>query len=181
MKKSNKWDKIYGKNEVFWIFYKMEPSRIHDFNSFGSYINSKLVCPKWMEPNFRYFSCYLWNIITSKLLKLESSETTQIKEFSKLFKTIMDFNDLSFSVIEQSLIKRLGLFFFCHCHTLKPHTDFKTIRCMQKLQIFLDLFLKGFKRLLEAEICRFRILQNAWNTLYLSGSLLRMEFAMILI
>ena len=133
MKKSNKWDKIHGKNEVFWIFYKMEPSRIHDFNSFGSYINSKLVCPKWWEPDLRFFSCYLWIIITSKLLKLESSETTQIKEFSKLFKTIMDFNGLSFLVIEQSLIKRLHLlFFFCHCHTLKPHTDFKTIRWLQK-------------------------------------------------
>ena len=112
MKKSIKWDKIHSKNEVFWIFYKMEPSRIHDSNLFGSYINSKLVCPKWWEPDLRFFSCYLWIIITSKLLKLESSETTQIKEFSKLFKTILDFNGLSFLVIEQSLIKGLRPLFF---------------------------------------------------------------------
>ena len=178
MKKSNKWDKIHGKNEVFWIFYKMEPSRIHDSNSFGSYINSKLVCPKWWEPDLRFFSCYLWIIITSKLLKLESSETTQIRVFEALQ------NDHGFlwfvffsywTILDQKIASP---FLFCHCHTLKPHTDFKTIRWLQKSsqqheilhaktadQDLFRSFFRSLKRLLEAEICRFRILQNAWNTL----------------
>ena len=72
---------------------------------------------------WNFCCCYLWIIITSKLLKLESFKTTQIKEFSKLFKTNMDFNHLSVLVIEQSLIKGLRPLFFCHCHTLKPLID----------------------------------------------------------
>ena len=46
MKKSNIWYQVQGKNEVFWILYKMEPSRNHDSHSFTSYINSKLVTLK---------------------------------------------------------------------------------------------------------------------------------------
>ena len=112
MKKSYKWDKIHGKNEVFWSFYKMEPSRIHDSNHFEA-----TSIQSWFDQNDRsqiwdFCCCYPWIIITSKLLKLESFKTTQIKEFSKLFKTIMDFNHLSFLVIEQSLIKGLRLHFF---------------------------------------------------------------------
>ena len=46
MKKSNEWYEIQGKNEVFWILYKMEPSRNHDSCSFWSFIKSKLVTLK---------------------------------------------------------------------------------------------------------------------------------------
>ena len=86
----------------------------------------------------------------------------------------MDFNDLSFLVIEQSLIKGLRLLFFFATHTLKPHTDFKTIQCLQKSSqqheilhaktanqdLFRFFFFRSLQRLQKAEIYRFRILQN---------------------
>ena len=83
----------------------MESSRNRDSHSFTSYINSKIVTLKRLTLGSRFLSSYLKSIITSKVLKLQCSVRAQMKDFSKLFETVMDFKGLSFLVIEKSLIK----------------------------------------------------------------------------
>ena len=112
IKKSNEWNEIQGKIEVFWIHYKMELSRNHDSYPFRSCINSKLVTLKRLQPDSRFLSSYLWSIVTSKVLKLQCSVRAQMTDISKLFETIMDFKGLSFLVTEQSLIKNQRPVFF---------------------------------------------------------------------
>ena len=115
LKTPNEWNEIQGKIEVFWILYKMESSRNHDSYPFRSCINSKLVTLKRLQPDSRFLSSYLLSIITFKVLKLQCSVRAQMKDFLKLFKTIIDFKGLPFLVTKQSTIKKLRLlFFFCH-------------------------------------------------------------------
>ena len=45
-------------------------------------------------------------------MKLQCSVRAQMKDFSKLFETIMDFKGLSFLVTEQSLMKKQRPVFF---------------------------------------------------------------------
>ena len=78
---------------------------------------------------------------------------------------------IKFCVIQKFCEKMTG--------TLKSHTDFKAIWLLQKLSQYHEIlhvksadhdlsgsFFRSLKKLLEAEICCFRIPQNAWNTLY---------------
>ena len=60
----------------------------------------------------RHFSGCLLSFITSKVLMLECPKTAQMKDFLKLFKTVMDFKGLSFIVTEQPFNKKLRPVFY---------------------------------------------------------------------
>ena len=84
----------------------MKLCRIDSFALFRSCINSKFDSFQCWKPDLRFFGNHLQSIVTSNVLKLGCSETAQMKDFSKLFKTIMNFFSLSFLVTEQSLVKK---------------------------------------------------------------------------
>ena len=58
------------------------------FHLFNMLYQFKFGYSEMMDTRFKIFD--LINILTSKVLKLECSERAEMKDFSKIFKTIMD-------------------------------------------------------------------------------------------
>ena len=75
---------------------------------------------------------------------LECPKTARMKDFLKLFKTVMDFKGLSFIVTEQPFIKKLRpVFYFATVKILKVRRGIIEKRLKLKNDTHLEFFFKS--------------------------------------